>query len=128
MGKSLPCIHPIYISGQVKYNMIKFLNETFYNLNWNNFEISTSDLVNYFDNSLVNLIEFFSNNYFQIYWNDIFTDIVYIERVPMEKSLSPEEIYSIINGAKPLTIEWDIRIWTNDADIPEYKKSEVWLK
>ena len=108
--------------------MLKFLNKVFYELTWNQFQISSNDLVNYFDNSLVKLVEFFSNNYFQIYWNDIKTDIVYIERIPLEKEISPEEIYSIINGAKPLIIEWDNRIWTNDADIPDYKKSEVWLK
>lgn len=107
--------------------MINFLNKTFYNLSWNQFEISTSDIVDYFDNSLVKLVEFFSTNYFQTYWNDTLTDVVYIERIPLEKSLSPEELYSIINGAKPLAIEWDIRIWTNDADIPDYKNTEVWL-
>ena len=108
--------------------MVKFLNETFYNLAWNQFEITSADLTNYFDNSLVKLVEYFYTNYFQTYWNDIKTDIVYIERIPLEKSLSPEEIFSIINGAKPLVIEWDIRIWTNDADIPQYKNTEVWLK
>lgn len=108
--------------------MVKFLNETFYNLAWNQFDITSNDLVNYFDNSLVKLVEFLSTNYFQTYWNDIMTDIVYIERIPLEKSLSPEELYSIINGAKPLIIEWDTRIWSDGADIPDYKKSEVWLK
>lgn len=108
--------------------MVKFLNETFYNLAWNQFDITSNDLVNYFDNSLVKLVEFLSNNYFQTYWNDIMTDIVYIERIPLEKGISPEELYSIINGAKPLIIEWDTRIWSDGADIPDYKKSEVWLK
>ena len=108
--------------------MIKFLNDVFYGLSWKEFQIDSCDLVNYFDNSPVKLVEFLSTNYFQTYWNDIKTDIVYIERIPLEKSLSPEELYSIINGAKPLVIDWDIRIWTNDAEIPEYKKSEVWLK
>lgn len=108
--------------------MVKFLNETFYNLAWNQFDITSNDLVNYFDNSLVKLVEFLSTNYFQTYWNDIMTDIVYIERIPLEKGISPEELYSIINGAKPLIIEWDTRIWSDGADIPDYKKSEVWLK
>lgn len=122
-------MYPSYIiSGQVKYTMIKFLNELFYNLSWKQFEITSADLTNYFDNSLVKLVEYFSTNYFQTYWNDILTDIVYIERIPLEKSLSPEELYSIINGAKPLIIEWDTRIWSDGADIPDYKKSEVWLK
>lgn len=108
--------------------MIKFLNQLFYNLSWKDFEITSADLTNYFDNSVVKLVEYFSTNYFQTYWNDILTDVVYIERIPLEKSLSPEEIFSIVNGAKPLTIEWDVRIWTNDADIPQYKNTEVWLK
>lgn len=108
--------------------MVKFLNETFYNLAWNQFEITSADLTNYFDNSLVKLVEYFYTNYFQTYWNDTLTDVVYIERIPLEKSLSPEELYSIINGAKPLIIEWDVRIWSDGADIPNYKKTEVWLK
>lgn len=108
--------------------MVKFLNETFYNLNWNQFQIGSADLSNYFNNSIVKLVEFFSTNYFQTYWNDILTDIVYIERIPLEKEISPEEIFSIVNGAKPLIIEWDIRIWSDGADIPDYKKYEVWLK
>ena len=116
------------MSGQVKYTMIKFLNDVFYNLSWNQFQIASSDMTNYFDNSPVKLVEFFSTNYFQTYWNDTLTDIVYIERIPLEKEISPEEFFSIINGAKPLVIEWDIRIWTNDAEIPDYKKTEVWLK
>ena len=122
-------MYPSYIiSGQVKYTMIKFLNELFYNLSWKQFEITSADLTNYFDNSLVKLVEYFSTNYFQTYWNDILTDVVYIERIALEISLSPEEIFSIVNGAKPLIIEWDTRIWSDGADIPDYKKSEVWLK
>lgn len=122
-------MYPSYIiSGQVKYTMIKFLNELFYNLSWKQFEITSADLTNYFDNSLVKLVEYFSTNYFQTYWNDILTDVVYIERIPLEKEISPEEIFSIVNGAKPLIIEWDTRIWSDGADIPDYKKSEVWLK
>lgn len=108
--------------------MIKFLNQLFYNLSWKDFEIDSNDLTNYFDNSLVKLVEFLSTNYFQTYWNDVLTDIIYIERIPLEKEISPEEIFSIVNGAKPLVIDWDIRIWTNDAEIPDYKKTEVWLK
>lgn len=108
--------------------MMTFLNELFYELTWNQFEITSADLANYFDNSLVKLVEYFSTNYFQTYWNDTLTDVVYIERIPLEKSLSPEELYSIINGAKPLIIEWDVRIWSDGADIPNYKKTEVWLK
>ena len=77
---------------------------------------------------MIKLVEFFSTNYFQVYWNEISTEVIYVEKVPLEKSLSPEEIYLIINGAKPLVIEWDNRIWEDGADIPEYKKSEVWLK
>lgn len=108
--------------------MMTFLNELFYELTWNQFEIASADLTNYFDNSLVKLVEYFSTNYFQTYWNDTLTDVVYIERIPLEKEISPEELYSIINGAKPLIIEWDVRIWSDGADIPNYKKTEVWLK
>ena len=108
--------------------MMTFLNELFYELTWNQFEITSADLTNYFDNSLVKLVEYFSTNYFQTYWNDILTDVVYIERIPLEKEISPEEIFSIVNGAKPLIIEWDVRIWSDGSDIPDYKKSEVWLK
>lgn len=105
-----------------------WLSEIFYDISWDKFNVPKKILTEKFDNSLVKLVEFLSTNYFQTYWNDIKTDIVYIERFPLEKSLSPEEIFSIINGAKPLVIEWDIRIWTNDADIPQYKNTEVWLK
>ena len=108
--------------------MMTFLNNLFYELDWNQFQIASADLEKYFNNSLVKLVEYFSTNYFQTYWNEIMTDIIYIERIPLEISLSPEEIFSIVNGAKPLVIEWDVRIWTKDEDVPDYKTHEVWLK
>ena len=108
--------------------MMTFLNEVFYNLNWNQFQIGSADLINHFNNSIVELVEYFSTNYFQTYWNEIMTDIIYIERIPLEKEITPEEIFSIVNGAKPLVIEWDVRIWTKDEDVPDYKTYEVWLK
>ena len=108
--------------------MMTFLNNLFYELDWNQFQIASADLEKYFNNSLVKLVEYFSTNYFQTYWNEIMTDIIYIERIPLEKEISPEEIFSIVNGAKPLVIEWDVRIWTKDEDVPDYKTHEVWLK
>lgn len=105
-----------------------WLSELFYDISWDKFNVPKKNLSEKFDNSMIKLVEFFSTNYFQVYWNEISTEVIYVEKVPLEKSLSPEEIYLIINGAKPLVIEWDNRIWEDGADIPEYKKSEVWLK
>lgn len=105
-----------------------WLSEIFYNINWDRFEIPKEAFTTIFSNSIFKVVEYFSSNYFQVYWNEISTDVVYVEKIPLEESLSPEEIYSIINGAKPLVIEWDNRIWEDDADIPEPKKLEVWLK
>lgn len=105
-----------------------WLSELFYDISWDKFNVPKKILSEKFDNSMIKLVEFFSTNYFQVYWNEISTEVIYVEKVPLEKSLSPEEIYLIINGAKPLVIEWDNRIWEDGADIPEYKKSEVWLK
>ena len=105
-----------------------WLSELFYDISWDKFNVPKKILSEKFDNSMIKLVEFFSTNYFQVYWNEISTEVIYVEKVPLEKEISPEEIYLIINGAKPLVIEWDNRIWEDGADIPEYKKSEVWLK
>lgn len=105
----------------------EFLDELFYNLFWDRFEIPKENFTSFFNNSIVNVVEFFSNHTFETYWNDILTDVVDVGVYPLEKEISPGDIYSIINGAKPLIIEWTIMLWDEDDDVPEYKKTEVWL-
>lgn len=106
----------------------EFLDEMFYELFWDRFEIPENIFTNFFNNSMVKVVEFFSTNYFETQWNDALNGVVDVGIYPLEKEISPEEIYSIINGAKPLIIEWSISIWDEDDDVPDYKNTEVWLK
>lgn len=124
MDKSLPCIHPIYISGQVKYIMINLIT-IFENLiNNGRFSIPSNDFSGFFDNSITNVVKFFHTNLFVVELSsDNSTTDTYV-RERFIKEISPTDIYSIINGAKPLIIEYRI-------ESPHRKgedfQCEVWL-
>lgn len=81
------------------------------------FTISTNAFTEFFDSSIVKLVRFFSDNYFVIGENEI-------EVFDLEKSVSPGQIYSIINGAKPLIIEVEEEL--PDGEFLPYAY-EVWL-
>lgn len=93
------------------------LKETFENLKNGHFNISKSDFESHFKNSIVDLVKFFSNHYFNLGENEI-------EIYDLEKSVSPGQIYSIINGAKPLIIEVEEEL--PDGEFLPYAY-EVWL-
>lgn len=80
------------------------------------FTISTNAFTEFFDSSIVKLVRFFSDNCFVISDD--------IEVFAMEKSVSPGQIYSIINGAKPLIIEVEEEL--PDGEFLPYAY-EVWL-
>ena len=100
------------------------LNIVFENLRKGNFKISKTDFETEFKNSIVNLVKFFSSNLFavELSSNNTITDTYIRER--FIKDLSPADIYSIINGAAPLIIEYRI-------EGPQLKGEdwmyEVWL-
>ena len=101
------------------------LNIVFENLRKGNFKISKNDFEKEFKNSIVNLVKFFSNNLFvvELSKDNISISDSYV-RERFIRDLSPSEIYSIINGAKPLIIEYRI-------ESPHRKgedfQCEVWL-
>lgn len=94
------------------------LNEIFENLKNNGrFTISTNAFTEFFDSSIVKLVRFFSDHWFNI-TNDG------VETFDLEKQISPSHIYSIINGAKPLIIECEEEL--PDGEFRPYAY-EVWL-
>lgn len=93
-----------------------WLNEVFNNLKNGSFKIQKNIFAEVFDSSIVSLVKFFSDHWFNI------TDD--IEVFVLEKSVSPGQIYSIINGAKPLIIECEEEL--PDGEIRPYAY-EVWL-
>ena len=93
-----------------------WLNEVFNNLKNGSFKIQKNIFVEVFDSSIVSLVKFFSDHWFNI------TDD--IEVFVLEKQISPGQIYSIINGAKPLIIEVEEEL--PDGEIRPYAY-EVWL-
>lgn len=84
------------------------LKEIFENLKKGNFKISTLTFEKEFKNSIVDLVKFFHTNLFvvELSEDNSITDSYVRER--FIKELSPADIYSIINGAAPLIIEYRI--------------------
>lgn len=101
------------------------LNIVFENLRKGNFKISKNDFEKEFKNSIVNLVKFFSNNLFvvELSKDNISISDSYV-RERFIRDLSPSEIYSIINGAKPLIIEYRIE---GSHLKGEDRMYEVWL-
>lgn len=101
------------------------LNIVFENLRKGNFKISKNDFEKEFKNSIVNLVKFFSNNLFvvELSKDNISISDSYV-RERFIRDLSPSEIYSIINGAKPLIIEYRIE---GPHLKGEDRMYEVWL-
>lgn len=93
------------------------LTTIFKNLKKGNFKISKNTFEKEFENSIVNVVKFFSNHYFGLGENEI-------EVFDLEKQISPGQIYSIINGAKPLIIECEEEL--PDGELHPYAY-EVWL-
>ena len=102
---------------------INDLNEVVYEIiEYNTFDFDYI-IKNMFDN-VIDMVRFFSDNRFNLVWDDICCS-TQTYRHPKEKEISPSEIYSIINGAKPLTIEINEEFADGDSSLRIY---EVWLK
>lgn len=101
------------------------LKEVFENLRNNGrFSITSNDFIQFFDSSIVNLVKFFHTNLFvmELSEDNSITD-TYV-RESFIKELSPGEIYSIINGAAPLIIDYRIEGHHLKGEDWTY---EVWL-
>lgn len=103
--------------------MINLIN-IFKNLEKGSFKISKSAFEKEFKNSIVELVKFFHTNLFvvELSEDNFITDSYVRER--FIRDLSPSEIYSIINGAKPLIIEYRIE---GSHLKGEDRMYEVWL-
>lgn len=101
------------------------LTDIFKNLENGYFRISTNDFEKEFKNSIVDLVKFFHTNLFVIELSEDNSITDSYVRESFIKELSPGEIYSIINGAAPLIIEyrkegphlkgedWTYEVWLN---------------
>ncbi len=100
------------------------LTNIFENLEKGYFKISKEYLEKTFDNSIASLVRFFSSNLFviELSSDNSITDTYVRER--FIKDHSPTVIYSIINGAKPLTIDYRIE---GPHLFGEDLQYEVWL-
>lgn len=103
--------------------MINLIN-IFKNLEKGSFKISNHDFESQFKNSIVDLVKFFHTNLFavELSKDNSISDSYIRER--FIKELSPGEIYSIINGAAPLIIEYRIE---GSHLKGEDRMYEVWL-